>query len=340
MGILDMFLKKKYQLDSPVIYKQKKASPELSKLNALLTKDLPASVKDQITQDIQHVKAGEYGEKQVRYTLENSYMPMYILHDVYLKENNLTAQIDFLVITRKLILVIECKNYSSNIRIDKSGQFIITKKDGSKQSISDPTEQNRRHADLVQRICPELKKHCIPIVVFTDEKQILNTDQAPESLRKQLIKIDKLVNFIRNQHDTLRISEFSDKDMKKYADFFLEKHQKNPVDYTAKYQKYLKTSPAPAKKPEKKSESAVKILCPNCRKEVRKGSYGWYCTGKCDMNFYYIYGNKLTDAQVASLLNGKSASCRTKAGATAVLPEAVSNTYQGKTSHQWKTKIL
>lgn len=341
MGILNLFLKKKYQLDSPVVYKEKKASPELARLNALLKRKLPADVREQVSQDIQHCKSGEYGENQVRYTLENSYMPMYILHDVYLKEKTLSAQIDFLVITRKLVLVIECKNYSSDIRIDQSGQFIIQKKDGSRQSISDPTEQNRRHADLIQHLCPELKKRCVPVVVFTDQKRILNTDHAPKRLRNQVMKIDKLVHFIRSQHENHKVSEFSDKDMKKYADFFLKKHQENPVDYTAKYQKYLKnsSSPAPAEKPKVKTERKAKLLCPNCRKEVRKSAYGWYCTGKCDMNFYYIYGNKLTDEQVSSLLNGKTASCRTKAGNTSVLPEAVKNTYQGKTSHQWKTKL-
>ncbi len=340
MGILDTFFKKKPQFDSPVLYKEKQSSPELPKLQALLKKEIPASVKEQVTQDIQHIKTGEYGEKQVRYTLENSYMPMYILHDVYLKKEKLTVQIDFLVITRKLIFIIECKNYSSNIRIDKSGQFIITKKDGTKQSISDPTDQNRRHADFIQHISPELKKRCVPVVVFTDKNQILNTEQAPETIKKQVIKLDKLVNFIRSLHDTCRLSDFSDKEMKKYADFFLEQHQENSVDYTAKYQKYLKSSPAPAKKEKPRAEPEKKILCPNCRKEVKKGKYGFYCTGKCDMNFYYLYGNKLSDAQVLSLLNKKAVTCRTKAGNTQVLPESEKNTYQGKTSHQWKSKLL
>lgn len=43
------------------------------------------------------------------FELKNSHMPMYILHDIFFEENGLTTQIDYIVITRKVILIIECK---------------------------------------------------------------------------------------------------------------------------------------------------------------------------------------------------------------------------------------
>ena len=330
MGLLNRIFAVK-KLDSPVVYKEKQSSPELPKLEALLKKRLPVEVKEQIQQDIQKIKAGDYGEKQVKFTLSHSYMPMYILHDVYLKQGNLTAQIDFLVITRKLILVIECKNYGSDVRIDKNGQFLLIR-DGSKQGIPDPTEQNRRHSDMLCHLRPELKKRCIPLVVFTNEKSILRVTTAPESIKKQVLKLDKLVNHIRTLQETLHISELSDSEMKKYADFFLHLHTENLVDYTAKYQKYLAS---PKSKTSKKEPS-----CPHCKKPVRKGVYGWYCSGKCGMKIDKVYGTALTDTQVSALLNGKSTKCQTKAGMTSVLPEIEENSYQGTVSFQWKTKLL
>ena len=331
MGLFNrLFTVKK--LDSPVMHKEKRPSPELPKLQALLKKRLPADVKEQIQQDIQKIKAGDYGEKQVRFTLSQSYMPMYILHDVYLKQENFTAQIDFLVITRKLILVIECKNYASDVRIDKNGQFILIR-DGAKQGFSDPTEQNRRHADMICRLRPELKKRCVPLVVFTNEKSILRLNTAPESIKNQVLKSDKLVNHIRTLHETMHVSELSDSEMKKYADFFLHLHTENPVDYTAKYQKYL--TPPKAKTPQKSE-----LSCPHCKKPVRKGAYGWYCSGKCGMKIDKVYGTLLTDKQVSALLNGKSVKCQTKSGMTSVLPEIEKNSYQGTVSFQWKTKRL
>ncbi|MBR1553790.1 MAG: NERD domain-containing protein [Oscillospiraceae bacterium] len=343
MGIFKNLFGKKTKLDTPVMYKEKNAGSPLPKLEKLLQQDIPAEIREQITQDIANVKSGDYGENQVKFALQNSYMPMYILHDVYLQENGLTAQIDFLVITRKIILILECKNYSSDLQVDKSGQFIITKKDGTRQSISDPTEQNRRHVDLLCRICPEVKKRCYPAVVFTDSRSILKTDKAPEQIQKQVIKADKLVNFIRNLHETVRLSELSDADMKKYADFFLNRHTENPVDYTAKYQKYVKKKAVPPAKPAPKpkpSASKKKSSCPHCKAEIAKGAYGWYCSKKCGMKLDKVYGTPLTDEQVSALLNGKSVTCTTKSGKTSVLPEIEENRYQGKISYQWKTKLL
>ena len=334
MGIFKNLFQKKAKLDSPVMHKEKKAGTQLSALEQLLQQGLPEEVQEQIRQDISHIKSGDYGENQVKFALQNSYMPMYILHDVYLKQNDLTAQIDFLVITRKLILVTECKNYSSDLQIDKSGQFIITRKDGKKQCVPDPAEQNRRHLELICRICPELKKRCFSAVVFTDSHSILNAEQAPEAIRKQVVKADKLVSFIRNLHETSRLSDFSDADMKKYADFFLDRHTENPVDYTAKYRKYLESAPVPAR-----PQKTEKLFCPHCKADIAKGAYGWYCSKKCGMKLDKVYGTVLTDEQVSALLNGKSTRCITKSGNTTVFPEIEENRYQGKISFQWKTML-
>lgn len=52
------------------------------------------------------------------FELKNSHMPMYILHDIFFEENGLTTQIDYIVITRKVILIIECKNLYGNITVN------------------------------------------------------------------------------------------------------------------------------------------------------------------------------------------------------------------------------
>jgi len=44
---------------------------------------------------------------------------MYILHDIYLEVDGLSAQIDYIVVTRKIIFIIECKNLIGNIEVDK-----------------------------------------------------------------------------------------------------------------------------------------------------------------------------------------------------------------------------
>lgn len=59
--------------------------------------------------------------------LEYSYLPMYILEDIFLQYKSnyqIDAQIDFLVFTKKICFVVECKNWNENeIKVDYKGQF-------------------------------------------------------------------------------------------------------------------------------------------------------------------------------------------------------------------------
>lgn len=78
--------------------------------------------------------------------------------------------------------------------------------------------------------------------------------------------------------------------------------------------------------------------CPHCGADVRKGQYGFYCTGKCGMYLAKVYGKELTESQLTKLLSGKQISYTVNGKKTIVLPEAVENNYNGKTSWQWKTE--
>ncbi|MEE5993713.1 MAG: DNA topoisomerase 3 [Oscillospiraceae bacterium] len=80
--------------------------------------------------------------------------------------------------------------------------------------------------------------------------------------------------------------------------------------------------------------------CPKCGQPVINGKYGFYCSGKCGMTVAKLYGISLTENQIAGLLNGKQTSYTARGKKYAVLPEFVSNEYNGKTYYQWKTKKL
>ena len=78
--------------------------------------------------------------------------------------------------------------------------------------------------------------------------------------------------------------------------------------------------------------------CPNCGKEVTKGKFGYYCTGKCGMNIAKIYGRELTETQLKKLLAGKEISYTANDKKTIVIPKVSQNEYNGKTYIQWETK--
>lgn len=82
--------------------------------------------------------------------------------------------------------------------------------------------------------------------------------------------------------------------------------------------------------------------CPNCGKEVKKGKFGFYCTGKCGMFIAKVYGKELTESQLLKLLDGKEVTFTNNGKKTTVLPESepYSYTKDGKeySGFRWKTK--
>lgn len=79
-------------------------------------------------------------------------MDMFILQDLFLEHEGLTAQIDFLVITPQRNFVIECKNLVGNIEINSRGDFIRTFEGGKKEGIYSPVTQNHRHLELIKAL--------------------------------------------------------------------------------------------------------------------------------------------------------------------------------------------
>ncbi|MDE6004826.1 MAG: NERD domain-containing protein, partial [Oscillospiraceae bacterium] len=147
------------KLNTPVVLKSdNSAEQEIQKLEKIqkseqFQKMASPELRKQLEQQILAFKYGIAGEEKVLYELENSHMPMYILHDLYLKHEKLTAQIDYLVITKKLVLVIECKNLYGDIYINKNGDFIRKSNyngETTEEGMYNPLTQNRRHIELIR----------------------------------------------------------------------------------------------------------------------------------------------------------------------------------------------
>ena len=139
------------------------ASEFIAKMTEL-AKDASPEIKDEIDKQIKLASYGEMGEKNIAFELKNSGMDMYILHDIYLEHGDLSAQIDYLVVTRKRTYIIECKNLIGDIEIDSSGRFTRTyeyRKKKIKEGIYSPITQNERHLRVLKGIREESKSNII-----------------------------------------------------------------------------------------------------------------------------------------------------------------------------------
>lgn len=212
-------------------------------------------IKQVIERDKQFVKYGIAGENAIMYELKNSHIPMYIIHDLYLEHNGCTAQIDFLIITRKVTILIESKNLYGNIFVDSNGNFIRRTGNGKtfrQEGMYSPITQNERHLALIKEMRKGTKNFLTrglfennfdnnyrSLIVMANTKSIIDYRYAPKDIKDKIVRADGLVRKINEICSDNNISEMSDKQMKELADFFMAHHTLNKKNYTAKYQNMI-----------------------------------------------------------------------------------------------------
>lgn len=249
MGIFD-------KLKEPIfLRKSNKAAEQIERLRELEPK-LNEEGKEKIKKEIKYIEYGIIGERNIEFELKNSHMPMYIIHDLYIESDDLTAQIDYLVFTKKICFVIECKNLFGNIEINNQGDFIRTMTFGRKkikEGIYSPITQNERHLKLMKKIAMENKSNIITkfltdklfensyrtVVVLSNPKTVLNSRFAKKEIRNKVIRTDQLISYIKNTYKKSKEPEMSDKALLSWAESFLKAHKEKEISYLQKYNKYL-----------------------------------------------------------------------------------------------------
>lgn len=197
--------------------------------------------------------SGEFGENAVAFELKNSGIDMCVLRNIHLEFEDLAAQIDFVVVTRKILLVIECKNLIGDIDIDREGNFVRNYNFNGRrfrEGIYSPLTQNQRHLEILKRIKkdkisnPVLKfmfEKCFDenyksIVVLANPKTILNAKYANKEIRDKVIRADQIVKYIKQANDKSMSAAFSDKEMRRFAEGILSLHTPQKSDYAKKYE--------------------------------------------------------------------------------------------------------
>ena len=181
-------------LKKPTVYFEGKNSQK--RLN-----DLKINEKENKIQ-IYYLKKGIYGENNLLYTLVNSKIPMYIMHDLLLSCDGFKAQIDFIVVTKRSIYVLESKNLSGNIDIEYDGTF--TRKIGKyKKGIKNPLTQNAQHELVMDKI---LKKEKInnkyeSLVVLTNDDTYLKFKKSENDYKCKIIRNDKIIDVLNKKEE-------------------------------------------------------------------------------------------------------------------------------------------
>lgn len=203
---------------------------------------------------------GNYGEKCVAGILAQLPTEEYkIFNDIYIQYNNMSVQIDHLVISKYGVFVIETKNYSGTIygyeNADKWTQYV----GNEKYLFKNPIKQNKFHTLAVKNALRIAESAVVPIVVFTLKSelkcqtstivvylhQLLGVIHSKKDIKFRNESIDVLINNLNNStiaHENIE-----------------EKHVE---DINKRKEEY--------------NECVANMICPRCKGKLveRQGKYG------------------------------------------------------------------
>ena len=249
------------------------AEEHLAKLEELLPR-ATGKVKENIQKEIILTKAGIDGEKKVLYELKNSNMDLVVLQDICIRaKDGREAQIDFVIVTSKLMILLECKNLVGNIEIDSKGNFSRTIQYGKrywKEGIYSPITQNERHMEVLKE-CKSEEWNAVmgamvrmsfssfhkSLVVLANEKTYLNDRYAKKEVKEQVIRADQLIATIRRMNAESKLPKSTKKEMLGFGEKMLERDTGERKDYAARYEELIDLVEAEELEVTEKEEAAV-----------------------------------------------------------------------------------
>lgn len=307
MGIIDSLSEALRFKDTIFLKKESTLQEEYYALKKL-NEEYPNNKK--IQKKLYTVKKGLEGENEIAYQLKKSNIGMYVLRDVKLKHNDLTAQIDYVIITPIFTYYVECKNLIGNIRVTYKGEFVREYNVGGKKirkGMYSPLRQVEAQREVVRKIWEDSNSSIIKffasknfnyyrrvLVVAANQDAILNTNRAPKDMKYKVLRADSLVRQMeydishRDKDEIVESKNGMEKIAKSYLDICINENINYYNYYMNKYCNYGEENKKEEKedrqeKLEKVTEEELKNILIEFRKNRAK---------KMNIPAYYIFTNK------------------------------------------------
>ncbi len=252
MGLIDNAIDA-FRFKDTIFYKED--SDLQDKYDALfkLNKEYPNN--DDLLFELFIVKKGLEGENEIAYQLKKTNIGMYVLRDIKVKYQDLSAQIDYVVLTPICTYFIECKNLVGNITVNEKGDFIrelningITIKKG----MYSPLRQVEAQREVIRKIwesranviykffgSKNFNKYRKVLVVASNKETILDTSNAPSDMKYKILRSDSLVRQMEYDFDHRDKNEalLSKKELEDAAKSYIEVSYKEKIDYYEFYKR-------------------------------------------------------------------------------------------------------
>lgn len=246
MGLIDSAIDA-FRFKDTVFYKEN--SDLQSKYDALkkLNEEYPNN--EELLSELFIVKKGLDGENEIAYQLKKAHIGMYVLRDIKVKHEDLTAQIDYVIITPVYTYYVECKNLVGNITVTDKGDFIreftINGK-RIKKGMYSPLRQVEAQREVIRKIWESnssaIKKFFASknfdyyrrvLVVAANQDTILNTNRAPKEIKYKILRADALIRQIEYDLNHRGNDEYLDskKSMEEIAQSYIDLSSKEEINY-------------------------------------------------------------------------------------------------------------
>lgn len=243
-----------------IIVKESDSEKDIAELEKILHR-VPANHKRRVERQIQSTKKGQLGEKNVIFELKNCSIPMVCIHNLYLTFEDLTAQIDFIFVTRDKVYVVESKNLYGDITINQRGEFFRVVHEKVDRMYS-PLTQCQHHLNVMKLLRNSISKQEFPryftekhyennfqpLIVIANPSCKLNLEDAPQDIVNKIVHTDQLARYIEDNDN--KSNYITGRSMENFAHFYSTYHKENPRYYMKSYRDLLPSKkPAPKKKP-------------------------------------------------------------------------------------------
>ena len=246
VGLIDSAIDA-FRFKDTVFYKEN--SDLQNKYDALkkLNEEYPNN--EELQSELYIVKKGLDGENEIAYQLKKAHIGMYVLRDIKVKHEDLTAQIDYVIITPVYTYYVECKNLVGNITVTDKGDFIreftINGK-RIKKGMYSPLRQVEAQREVIRKIWESnssaIKKFFASknfdyyrrvLVVAANQDTILNTNRAPKEIKYKILRADALIRQIEYDLNHRGNDEYLDskKSMEKIAQSYIDLSSKEEINY-------------------------------------------------------------------------------------------------------------
>jgi hypothetical protein len=216
--------------------------------------------------------AGYLGERDVDYYLEFLEEDKYIILKDLRLINRHGFQIDTLLLTPRMIVILEIKNISGTVFFHKQSNqmFRITK--DMKEGFSNPIFQAKMHRFQLQNWMKQRKSPLMPIeylVVFSNPSTMIETDRGNEQIFQNVLHANFLLEKISELESKYPDTALTKKTLQKLNQLLIAGHSPYLIDILTKYGILLSDIKPGVRCPECNFIPMMRISanwhCPNCK---------------------------------------------------------------------------